>query len=109
MGRFAAQVLPHGHADYLVRLPACLVSTGLIVLTTTFRWASTVSLGLAAFALGVYLLRWQRKYQDMDAREWDHFLYVGKIAGFGWFFHFGEYCVAFAFKCNLLISAQSPS
>lgn len=57
----------------------------------SFRWASTVSLGVAAFALGVYLLRWQRKYQDMDAREWDHFLYVGKIAGFGWFFHFGEH------------------
>ena len=22
--------------------------------------------------------------------EWDHFLYVGKIAFYGWAFHFGE-------------------
>ena len=22
--------------------------------------------------------------------EWDHFLYVGKIAFFGWAFHFGK-------------------
>ncbi|KAH6887353.1 glycosyltransferase family 39 protein [Coprinopsis sp. MPI-PUGE-AT-0042] len=61
--------------------------------TPIIWWASTVSLGLAAFALGVYLLRWQRKYQDMDAREWDHFLYVGKIAGFGWFFHFVPFLI----------------
>lgn len=29
---------------------------------------------------------------DIDdyAGEWDHFLYVGKIAFFGWIFHFGE-------------------
>ena len=23
--------------------------------------------------------------------EWDHFLYVGKIAFFGWAFHFGAF------------------
>lgn len=29
--------------------------------------------------------------EDAESRvgEWDHFLYVGKIAFFGWFFHFG--------------------
>ena len=26
----------------------------------------------------------------LRAGEWDHFLHVGKIAFFGWFFHFGK-------------------
>jgi dolichyl-phosphate-mannose-protein mannosyltransferase len=69
-------------------------------------------MGVAFATLGVYLLKAQRKYVDMDARkfrflvfvfegvdirgffsegEWDHFLYVGKIAFFGWAFHFGTF------------------
>ncbi|KAF6741540.1 dolichyl-phosphate-mannose-protein mannosyltransferase [Ephemerocybe angulata] len=48
----------------------------------------TISLGVALLTFTVYILRWQRKYNDMDAREWDHFLYVGKIAFFGWAFHY---------------------
>ena len=85
--------------------------------TPVIWWASTISLGVAFVTLGVYLLRAQRKYVDMDARtfrffsglcflgllifirslffpskgEWDHFLYVGKIAFFGWAFHFGMF------------------
>ena len=80
--------------------------------TPVIWWGSTVSLGVAFATLGVYLLRAQRKYVDMDAREfrcflglwflrllifilflgeWDHFLYVGKIAFFGWAFHFGMF------------------
>ena len=27
---------------------------------------------------------------DLSAGEWDHFLYVGKIAFLGWFLHFGK-------------------
>jgi dolichyl-phosphate-mannose-protein mannosyltransferase len=74
--------------------------------TPIIWWGGTLSLLAAIFALGVYLLRWQRKYVDMDARklivlssvrglshiqtgEWDHFLYVCKIAFFGWAFHYG--------------------
>ncbi|KAF9532737.1 glycosyltransferase family 39 protein [Crepidotus variabilis] len=56
-------------------------------------WGSTISLGVAVATLGVYLLRAQRKYVDMDAREWDHFLYVGKIAGYGWFFHYVPFLI----------------
>jgi len=80
--------------------------------TPVVWWGSTISLGVAFVTLGVYLLRAQRKYVDMDARkfrflvsvfdavdfhglfsegEWDHFLYVGKIAFFGWAFHFGTF------------------
>ncbi len=58
--------------------------------TPLIWWASTISLGVGLLAFVVYMLRWQRKYQDMDAREWEHFLYVGKVSFFGWFFHFGE-------------------
>lgn len=76
---------------------------------TPLIWmGSTISLIISVFLLGFYLFRQQRKYVDMEPRtvfhypgvvtydtersytgEWDHFLYVGKIAFFGWFFHFG--------------------
>jgi len=59
--------------------------------TPVIWWGSTISLAVAIAALGVYLFRAQRKYQDMDAREWDHMLYVGKIALFGWGFHYSAY------------------
>jgi len=36
--------------------------------TPVIWWASTISLFVAVLALGVYLLRVQRKYVDMDAR-----------------------------------------
>ena len=77
---------------------------------TPLIWqGSTISLFIAVLLLGFYLFRQQRKYVDMEPRaafhapgvviestkrlyagEWDHFLYVGKIAFFGWFFHFGK-------------------
>ncbi|KAF8800036.1 dolichyl-phosphate-mannose-protein mannosyltransferase [Phlegmacium glaucopus] len=61
--------------------------------TPVVWWASTLSLFVAFATLGVYLLRYQRKYIDMDAREWDHFLYVGKIAFYGWAFHFVPFLI----------------
>lgn len=56
--------------------------------TPIIWWGSTASLAIGLVTFGVYLLRSQRKYVDMDAREWDHFMYVGKIAFFGWFLHY---------------------
>ena len=76
---------------------------------TPLIWVgSTISLFSGLFLLGFYLFRQHRKFVDMEPRaafhsprvaidntkrlcagEWDHFLYVGKIAFFGWFFHFG--------------------
>ncbi|KAF8902825.1 dolichyl-phosphate-mannose-protein mannosyltransferase [Gymnopilus junonius] len=61
--------------------------------TPVVWWGSTLALGAMVLAVGVYWGRWQRKYRDMDAHEWDHFLYVGKIAGFGWFFHFVPFLI----------------
>ncbi|KAF6763538.1 glycosyltransferase family 39 protein [Ephemerocybe angulata] len=56
-------------------------------------WGSTISLGVALLTFAVYILRWQRKYNDMDAREWDHFLYVGKTAFFEWAFHYVPFLI----------------
>ncbi|CAA7271132.1 unnamed protein product [Cyclocybe aegerita] len=61
--------------------------------TPIIWWGSTVSLGLALVTLGWYVLRKQRKYQDMNEREWEHFLYVGKVALFGWIFHFVPFLI----------------
>ncbi|KAF8207275.1 glycosyltransferase family 39 protein [Mycena galopus ATCC 62051] len=35
----------------------------------------------------------QRKYTDMDAHEWEHFLYVGKVAFFGWALHYVPFLI----------------
>ncbi|KAF8624120.1 hypothetical protein AX15_006029 [Amanita polypyramis BW_CC] len=56
-------------------------------------WGGTVSLIVSLLAFGVYVLRMQRKYVDMEPREWDHFLYVGKIALFGWLLHFVPFLI----------------
>ncbi|TFK63763.1 glycosyltransferase family 39 protein [Pluteus cervinus] len=56
--------------------------------TPVIWWGGSISLMASLGVLGIYLLRIQRKYIDMEPREWEHFLYVGKIAFFGWCFHF---------------------
>ncbi|KAG1782405.1 glycosyltransferase family 39 protein [Suillus placidus] len=56
--------------------------------TPVIWWGGTASLIVSVIVLGVYLLRHQRKYVDMTPQQWDHFLYVGKIAGYGWFLHY---------------------
>lgn len=61
--------------------------------TPIIWWGSTLSLVLGLAALGVYVLRQQRRYVDMEPREWDHFLYVGKIALFGWILHYVPFMV----------------
>jgi dolichyl-phosphate-mannose-protein mannosyltransferase len=37
--------------------------------TPVIWWGSTISLAVGILTFGVYILRWQRKYNDMDARE----------------------------------------
>ncbi|KZT43999.1 glycosyltransferase family 39 protein [Sistotremastrum suecicum HHB10207 ss-3] len=56
--------------------------------TPVIWWSGTASLGISLVVFVVYLLRMQRKYVDFAPGEWDHFLYVGKIALFGWCFHY---------------------
>ncbi|PBK78874.1 glycosyltransferase family 39 protein [Armillaria solidipes] len=61
--------------------------------TPLIWWGGTISLVLALLTFLVYLLRIQRKYIDMEPREWDHFLYVGKIAFFGWALHYVPFLI----------------
>nr|GAT60882.1 glycosyltransferase family 39 protein [Mycena chlorophos] len=56
-------------------------------------WGSATSLFVSVITLAIYLFRWQRKYADMDPQEWDHFLYVGKVAGLGWALHFVPFLI----------------
>ena len=77
------------------------------LLGTPIIWWGTSTLSLFAFAalLGLYLLRQQRLYADMELLRdfgvhclltkldgWAHFLYVGKIALYGCFLHYGGSC-----------------
>ncbi|KAF5347361.1 hypothetical protein D9756_009876 [Leucocoprinus leucothites] len=61
--------------------------------TPVIWWGGAVSLMVAIGVWIGYMLRWQRKYQDMNEREWEHFTYVGKVAFFGWLFHFVPFLV----------------
>ncbi|KAH8106915.1 glycosyltransferase family 39 protein [Cristinia sonorae] len=61
--------------------------------TPVIWWAGTASLIVSLAVLGVYLMRQQRKVVDMEPREWDHFLYVGKIAFLGWFLHYAPFMI----------------
>ncbi|KAJ7052545.1 glycosyltransferase family 39 protein [Mycena amicta] len=56
--------------------------------TPLIWWGGATSLIVSLVTLVVYLLRQQRKYADMDPQEWDHFLYVGKVAFLGWALHY---------------------
>ncbi|GAA6005428.1 hypothetical protein JCM10207_002978 [Rhodosporidiobolus poonsookiae] len=51
-------------------------------------WMATASLGIWVFALIWHLMRFQRKINDFAPGEWNHFLYVSKIAFGGWAFHY---------------------
>ena len=45
----------------------------------------------------------------MGVDEWDHFLYVGKIAFFGWAFHYGlSFFLFHACQLQLLMSCVVP-
>ncbi|CAO3570638.1 unnamed protein product [Mortierella alpina] len=56
-------------------------------------WGSTLSLLGFGLTLCFYIVRRQRKFQDISPMEWDHFQYVGKILVGGWFLHYMPFCV----------------
>ncbi|RXK40898.1 dolichyl-phosphate-mannose-protein mannosyltransferase [Tremella mesenterica] len=61
--------------------------------TPIIWWASSVSLFVGLGLAGWYLLRMQRQYKDWAPGQWDHFLYVGKVAFFGWFLHYVPFLI----------------
>lgn len=56
-------------------------------------WAGTSSLILSVVVLLAYVLRMQRKYADMALNEWEHMVYVGKVAMVGWCLHFVPFLI----------------
>ncbi|KAF8337565.1 glycosyltransferase family 39 protein [Cantharellus anzutake] len=51
-------------------------------------WGTTFSLILFVATFGIYMLRWQRKYNDLGPEEWQQLLHPGKIALYGWCLHY---------------------
>ncbi|GAA5830517.1 hypothetical protein JCM11251_002496 [Rhodosporidiobolus azoricus] len=56
-------------------------------------WMSTASLGIWAVTLLWHLMRFQRKINDFAPGEWNHFLYLSKIAFGGWAFHYVPFLI----------------
>ncbi|WRT64632.1 uncharacterized protein IL334_001565 [Kwoniella shivajii] len=64
------------------------------LLGTPIIWYfSTISLGIAVFLVAYYAARMQRQYKDWKQDEWDHWLYVGKVAFGGWALHFFPFLI----------------
>ncbi|GAA5861924.1 hypothetical protein JCM1840_006876 [Sporobolomyces johnsonii] len=51
-------------------------------------WMGSASLIVWVFTLLWHLMRFQRKINDFAPGEWNHFLYLSKIAFGGWAFHY---------------------
>lgn len=51
-------------------------------------WGSSFSLFVFAGVLLWYLMRMQRRIADLSPADFNQFVYVGKIAGLGWFLHY---------------------
>lgn len=58
--------------------------------TPIIWWFSTVSLAIGWGLAAWYVARMQRGYKEWKAGEWDHWLWVGKVAFGGWALHFCE-------------------
>ncbi|KAG0237666.1 Protein O-mannosyltransferase 2 [Actinomortierella wolfii] len=56
-------------------------------------WSSSLSVGVYLATLAFYIIRRQRKFQDITPAEWEQFRYVGKVAVLGWFLHYLPFCV----------------
>lgn len=48
---------------------------------------------LAVISFGIYILRMQRHYSDWKPGEWEHYIYVGKVALSGWVLHFVPFLI----------------
>ncbi|KAF9541642.1 Protein O-mannosyltransferase 2 [Mortierella hygrophila] len=56
-------------------------------------WGGTLSLGVFALTVAYYIVRRQRKFQDVSPMEWEHFVAAGKLLVGGWFLHYVPFCV----------------
>lgn len=56
-------------------------------------WGGTLSLGVFALTVFYYIVRRQRKFQDVSPMEWEQFLAGGKLLVGGWFLHYIPFCI----------------
>nr|ODN93643.1 dolichyl-phosphate-mannose-protein mannosyltransferase [Cryptococcus depauperatus CBS 7855] len=56
-------------------------------------WFSTISLALALVLAAWYVCRMQRGYKEWSESEWEHWLWVSKIAFLGWALHFVPFLI----------------
>ncbi|KAF9090549.1 Protein O-mannosyltransferase 2 [Mortierella sp. AM989] len=56
-------------------------------------WGSTLAIMAFGLSLGYYVVRRQRKLQDISPAEWDQFQFAGKTLVGGWFLHYAPFCI----------------
>lgn len=56
-------------------------------------WSSSLALVGFGGTWMWYMMRRQRRIQDLSPSDWGHFLYVGKLAAFGWGLHYLPFLV----------------
>ncbi|KAF9364865.1 Protein O-mannosyltransferase 2 [Mortierella sp. NVP85] len=56
-------------------------------------WGGTASLAVFALTLAYYIVRRQRRIQDISPGQWEQFQYVGKVLMGGWFLHYLPFCI----------------
>ncbi|KAG0362241.1 Protein O-mannosyltransferase 2 [Gamsiella multidivaricata] len=56
-------------------------------------WSGTLSILVFMSTCALYIIRRQRKFQDISPAEWEQFQYAGKILVGGWFLHYAPFCI----------------
>ncbi|KNC98481.1 uncharacterized protein SPPG_06181 [Spizellomyces punctatus DAOM BR117] len=57
-------------------------------------WGSTASLVTFLLVLGIYGIRWKRRYSDWERPgTWDNFYFAGKIGFVGWVLHYAPFWI----------------
>ncbi|KAI8643485.1 glycosyltransferase family 39 protein [Parasitella parasitica] len=51
-------------------------------------WLSIASIFAFCLTTAYYMIRMQRKINDLTLAQWDHYFYAGKTLFLGWFFHY---------------------
>lgn len=56
-------------------------------------WMGTLSIMIFGVATAYYIVRRQRKFQDISPLDWEQFQYAGKLLIGGWFLHYVPFCI----------------
>ncbi|KAG0053551.1 Protein O-mannosyltransferase 2 [Gryganskiella cystojenkinii] len=56
-------------------------------------WMGIFSILVFSGATAFYIIRRQRKFQDISPLDWEQFQYAGKLLVGGWFLHYFPFCI----------------